>query len=225
MYLIANALPLQEKLYDLLLSEKSFEKKYLRDIYKDIKDLKSKIEKIETSDEFKNELRNQLDLAFLMIKNAAKNDIEFSICDSKEKSSEEKQFAYAYISLYMIIEIITNYYVIKTSDNQWQIRDLGFVNNLTWINNAYSHSDTPIEGYKIPEWKKFAGLYFQKWLKKDSSFVRNIYFSIEKRNYFIHNDDKLDYLNGADIYPNHDIFEPKGFINLFKLIKQIIMYL
>jgi hypothetical protein len=83
-----------------------------------------------------------------------------------------------------------------------------------------------------------AGLYFQNWNGQEQSFVQKIYQLITKRNGFIHNDKRiLDKTkkdkNGEDvldnnkkpIYLNHDIYEPKGFIELFEVIQKVIGYL
>ncbi|MEA1981203.1 MAG: hypothetical protein U9N54_09545, partial [candidate division Zixibacteria bacterium] len=93
--------------------QKCFKRSYLRDIYKDNQQLFLNLNSNSPSN-FVNEIKNQLPLAYSLL-NDAKTDI---------------QFAYAYISLYMIIEIINNEYYTKTSDDKWEI--LGVGNLLDW---------------------------------------------------------------------------------------------
>jgi hypothetical protein len=83
-----------------------------------------------------------------------------------------------------------------------------------------------VAGNKPPEWQKFAGIFFQKWLQTDGKFIKKVYSLINKRNGFIHNDTSiLDKKDHAGNYLNHDIFEPNGFIKLFDCINDIINFL
>jgi len=197
---------------------KCYERGYLRYIYNDILEMKQKIDTLDIPEKFLNELKNQLNLAFNMILNAKSNE----------------QFAYSYISLYLVIEIVSNQFVLKDPENQkWSIKDIGYLKAWYWDEEGkkyvpYSKDKnnnkiTEVIGNKPPEWQKLAGLYFQKWDKKDVSFIQDIYLLINKRNGFIHNDrDILDKKDKQGKLINHDIYKPDGFIKLFDCIKKII---
>ncbi|MEO6135461.1 MAG: response regulator [Ginsengibacter sp.] len=186
--------------------QKCFAQNYLRIIYDDIKTIKKQLAGKAYPINFLNELNSQLDLAYEMLDHA----------------NSKVQFAYAFVTLYLFIEAINNYFVSKVADDKWDIVDTGHLLDWKWNSGAYSNTNTEVTGNKPPEWQKFAGVYIQKWLKTDNNFIQTIYFLITKRNGFVHNDnnilDKRDY---AGNYLNHDIYEPSGFIKLFECIKEI----
>ena len=191
--------------------QKCFDKCYLRDIYKETKQLIQKLN-VNSSTSFINEIINQLMLAYSLLKSA----------NSKE------QFAYAYVSLYLVIEIINNDCIIKGSNDKWEINGNGCLLDWKWDanSNSYTNSGAEVIGNKPPEWQKFAGLYYQKWNLSDHNFIKQLYFLIIKRNGFVHNDKSiLDKEDNSGKYLNHDVFKPDGYIKLFRHIKKIISYL
>ncbi len=191
--------------------QKCFERSYLRNIYKDNQQLIQNLNSQSTSN-FSNEIKNQLSLAYSLLYDA-KTDI---------------QFAYAYISLYMIIEIVNNEYYTKTSDDKWEILGIGNLLDWKWDGNSNSYSNSGIEvsGNKPPEWQKFAGLYYQKWNMTDHNLIQQLYFLITKRNGFVHGDKSiLDKQDTSGNFLNHDIYTNEGYEKLFKHIKDIIGYL
>lgn len=211
---------------------KCFEKSYLRKIYKDNQLLLQKLNILGTSN-FLSEITNQLTLAYSLLKDA-KSDVQFS---------------YAYISLYIIVEIVNNNFVSKDLNGNWIISGSVKLNAWSRRNNIYiPYTEVEkdgeivrveyVTGNKPPEWQKFAGLYFQKWNLTDHNFIQQLYFLITKRNGFVHNDKgildktKTD-LNGNNIldmagnpiFLNHDIYNHTGYLKLFNHIKEIIDYL
>ncbi|MEP1087729.1 MAG: response regulator [Algoriphagus sp.] len=199
-----------------------FHRGYLKQIFKEKDDLIHFINEMEYGSDFLETLKNQLNLAYYLLSKAETNE----------------QFAYAYVSLYMIIETINNHFVVKTTNDVWV---LNITNEplLDWSYDAkaksYINTNTTVFGSKPPEWQKLAGLHFQNWNGQEQSFVQKIYQLITKRNGFIHNDKSiLDKTkkdkNGEDvldnekkpIYLNHDIYKPEGFIELFKVIQKVI---
>jgi CheY-like chemotaxis protein len=202
-----------------------FDRGYLKQVFKAKQDLIHSINEMKYGSDFLEILKNQLNLAYYLL----------------SKAETKEQFAYAYVSLYMIIETVNNDFVVKTTNNEWV---LNITNEplLDWTYNtntkSYINTNTTVFGDKPPEWIKLAGLYFQNWNGQEQSFVQKIYQLITKRNGFIHNDKRiLDKTkkdkNGEDvldnnkkpIYLNHDIYEPKGFIELFEVIQKVIGYL
>lgn len=191
--------------------QKCFKRSYLRDVDQDnqqiIQELNSRGDSI-----FINEVKNQLTLAYSLLKDARSN----------------MQFAYAYISLYMIIEIVNNEFLNKTIDEKWEVSGIGNLLDWKWDSdsNKYSESGTEVSSHKPPEWQKFAGIYFQKWNLTDSNFIKQIYFLITKRNGFVHNDRTiLDKTDRSGNYLNYDVYKPEGYLKLFECIKQIIHFL
>lgn len=202
-----------------------FDREYLKQVFKEKQDLIHSINEMEYGSDFLETLKNQLNLAYYLL--------------SKAETTE--QFAYAYVSLYMIIETVNNHFVVKTTNDEWM---MNITNEplLDWTYDAYTKSyintNTTVFGNKPPEWKKLAGLYFQNWNGQEQSFVQKIYQLITKRNGFIHNDNSIldktkKDINGDDIlnkekkpiYLNQDIYEPTGFIELFEVIQKVIGYL
>jgi len=188
-----------------------FDNGYLKEIYKDIQELKQKLDKLPNLTDFTNEIKNQLDIAYSLL----------SVAKLKE------QFAYAFVSLYLIIETVNNQFVFKNSDKTWNILDAGNLLDWKWdeLSKSYINKKQKVQKEKPPEWKKFAGIYFQKWQKSDHDFIKTIYFLIRKRNGFVHNVESILNKQKNGLYLNRDIYEPDGFKKLFDCVKKIINYL
>lgn len=216
-----------KKLLDKFKSDVSicFERKYLQDIFQKKQDLICSIDRMNYDSIFLETLKKELNLAYYLL----------------SKAGTKEQFAYAYISLYMMIETINNQFVVKTINNEWVVNIINMP-LLDWCydpyTNSYINTNTTVFGNKPPEWQKLAGLYFQYWNGQEHSFVRKTQNLITKRNGFIHNDESIldktkKDINGKDIldkegkpiFLNRDIYEPKGFIDLFEVIEKVISYL
>ena len=185
--------------------ETCFERNYLKNIFSNICELKKNLKNLKNryNQNFLDEIEILLEQSFDMHYNA----------------KDDNQFAYAYVTLYKIIEFINNEFVTELNSGNWEIMGEGNLLDWKWDVNKYSNTGSEINGHKPPEWQKIAGLYFQKWHKIDHNFVQNVYFLIQKRNGFVHNDKSiLDKQNGAGKYVNHDVFNQQGFINLFDSI-------
>src|SRR5690606_35489385 len=167
----------------------SLSKKYLKEIFSNIDDYKSKLSEIH----FKDELIGQFAIFWEML----------------VKAETKEDFAYTYISLYMIIEIVNKHYLAEIEEE------------CVWNEQKNEYEFKAIE--RLTEWNKIAYLYFKKWNETDDRFVRNLNYLIRKRNGFIHNDknilDKED-VNGK--YLNQDIYTKEGIVKLFKAISKII---
>ena len=181
-----------------------FEKDYLRKIYQEIQELIEVLNKMNHNVDFSETLKTQLNLSYSLLKEA----------------NSQEQFAYAFVSLYMIIEIINNQFIEKTAEYKWKLVNAG-IPLLDWTydenGKGYINSNSPVIGDKPPEWQKMAGLYFQEWKGEDSRIIQQLYFLITKRNAFVHNNKEvlnktLKDKNGNDIkdrdgnliYLNHD---------------------
>jgi CheY-like chemotaxis protein len=189
--------------------ETCFERSYLKNIYSKIFELKNKLKVLNHlyDQKFLDEIKILLDQSFDMHYNA----------------KDDKQFAYAYVTLYMIIELINNQFVAKLSSDKWGISGNENLLDWKWNDNKYSNTNTEITGNKPPEWQKIAGLYFQKWNKTDNNFIQNIYFLIKMRNGFVHNDMPILNRKGhTGKYINHDIFNKEGYLSLFNSISVLL---
>lgn len=199
-------------------SSDCFKKSYLRDIWSEKISISDKLKSSQYSTDFTLAIINQMDIAFQMVLTA----------------KTETQFAYAFVTLYMIIEIINNHFVNRKVNGRWEIDNNEELCAWSYVENKYEpytidNSNTKIdkvEGSKPPEWQKFAGIYFQKWNQEDPTFIQSVYFSIRKRNGFIHNDRTiLDQKDRKGKYLNRDIFSDEGFKGLFEIIKKILEFL
>ena len=195
-----------------------FERSYLRDIYKDKEQLKKYLDDWEYDNRnFVEEIKKQLDIAYALLYDA----------------QTDEQYAFAYVALYLVIEIINKEFVKKTDGEKWAVDEEE--NLLAWWwhteDKRYYNTNedgTPQEftGENPPEWIKFAGLYFQKWEQTEHSFIQDIYNMVNKRNKFVHNDQGFfNYQNHRGEYLNKDIFKADGYYKLFEKIKDIISYL
>ncbi len=193
-----------------------FDRNYLRKIYDEIESLKIKIDCSTCQTDFKDLIKNQFDLSYNMLLVA----------------SSKQQFAFAYITLYMIIELINEEFVssesVTESDNQfkrWKIENQP-LKDWKFVSGQYiAEIDSSVKGNKPPEWQKMAGLYFQKWNQNDQAFINEIYHLIEKRNGFIHNKKVILDKRDRNGYLNHDIYEYSGFEKLLDSITKIINWL
>jgi len=193
--------------------KRCFEKDFLRELYIPYQIILQKINGLSTySNDFKEEIRNQLELFWDMISSA----------------KTETQFAYSYITLYTVIEIVNNYFIQHNlAKNQWEITGAGALFNWEWdkTQNKYTHKNVNVTGNNPPEWQKFAGLYFQKWQETNQQSIQNIYHLIRKRNGFIHKDISiLDEKNKQGEYLNRDIYTKAGTVKLFKAVEKIIEF-
>lgn len=191
--------------------QRCFDRSYLKSVYLDIQDIKVYINKIGSTD-FKNELLNQFDLFWSMI----------------SKSISETDYAYSFINLYFVIEIINKNSYQQTTDGKWLICQKENLLYWQWDQSekAYVNTNLEITISNPPEWQKIAGLWFQKWGQSDSQFIMNIFFLIQKRNGFVHGDKKiLDKQDNNNQYLNRDIFTKVGIEKLLSAVKMLIQFL
>lgn len=173
------------------------ERGYLKTIFKDIQELSIALGKKSYESNFLEMLKKQLKLSYYLLSKAENNE----------------QFAYAYVSLYMVIEMINKEFESEIVEECYRDKET----------NTYKFK--PIE--RLTEWNKIAYLYFKKWMGTNNKFIRDVSFLITKRNGFVHNDRRIldkPTINkhGETVFLNHDIYKPEGFINLFGYIKKIL---
>jgi hypothetical protein len=122
------------------------------------------------------------------------------------KAQTRVDFAYSYITLYLVIEIINRRY-------HSEIMDEYFKNRLD--------GDESFE--QLGEWSKIAVLYIGRWKQEDVRFLRHLNFLMQNRNNFIHNNHAyLDKRDAYGRYINHYIYNAGGSIKLLSAIEHII---
>jgi hypothetical protein len=189
-------------------AEKLLSRNYLRKLFLEITDLKKKVNSLKTSTSysvnFLSEISNFLDQSF----------------DMHYRAGNDRQFAFAYVTLNMIIERINTEFVTavgRWDDKEWYV---GSENLKDWNWNARSNcfqaeTNSKLIGNKASEAKKMIGIWKQKFggLATDDSVIKPINDLIKKRNDFIHNE------SGLDI----SIYSKRGYKELFGLISKIVV--
>ena len=184
--------------------KKCLERSYLKDIASKIKAYKKEFSNSKYDVKFVNQVCVQLDVSYTLISTAI----------------TQQQFAFAYISLEQILEIISEELIVL--DNYQYVIDETQEECKDWILSSGQCRPGINDNWKdYPQWKKICSLYYQLWNGKDSTFGEEIHFLIDKRNAFMHND-KVK-LKKADINNKKmDLYSKDGFIRLFKMISKIL---
>lgn len=186
--------------------KKCLERSYLKDIAGKIKAYKKELSNSNYDVNFVNKVCVQLDVAYTLISTAI----------------TQQQFAFAYISLEQILEIISEGLIVL--DNYHYIIDETQEECKDWIlSSGQCRPGINYNWKDYPQWKKICSLYYQLWNGRDSKFGEEIHFLIDKRNAFMHNDKEK--LKKADINNiKMDLYSKDGFIRLFKMISKILTY-
>ena len=186
--------------------KKCLERSYLKDIAGKIKAYQKELSNSNYDVNFVNKVCVQLDVAYTLISTAI----------------TQEQFAFAYISLEQILEIISEELIVL--DNYHYIIDETQEECKDWIlSSGQCRPGINYNWKDYPQWKKICSLYYQLWNGRDSKFGEEIHFLIDKRNAFMHNDKEK--LKKADINNiKMDLYSKDGFIRLFKMISKILTY-
>lgn len=169
--------------------------KWLKVILSDMNEIIQHVDKNRVDKDLADEIKNQIRLSYSLV----------------EDATTKERFAFAYISLNLIVEIINKSLIEKKSDDEWFIVKGEKLKNWTWsffdrkylpykiadeeVAEDFDRIDNKdveyVVGYDVAEFKKVAGLVLQKWNQDDHDFIRQIAISISKRNGFVHNDKKI----------------------------------
>ena len=164
-------------------------KSYLRTVDARIKTIKKDFNQTQVNTSFKNSILNQIDVSYTLLSSL--------------------HYAYSFVSLYQVVEMINDHYLDRDKNNKWYLKE----NNedaKSWMIN-FKHecveaNMTKDDKRKFPEWKKLSSIYYQLWKQKDKKFGYNAQKLIKRRNDFMHNDIKSD------------SFSEKDYIELIELI-------
>lgn len=204
-------------------------RKYLRALFSSIATIKQSL----PENDFGNAIAKQLDIAYYLISRAEKPE----------------QFAFAYLSLYMIIELINKeklnqdaggILVVKNSGQQikaWScsgniLQDFSIkydkAGNVLQDKNGNDIIINYAIGNEASEWQKIVGIVKQEYLLNIDNDLIDLHKRIQSRNWFIHNDDRIYQKgdNGKYKYTiQREIFAKEGFLKLFEHIEKICMCL
>ncbi len=141
------------------------------------------------------ELIKLLNIAIIMYDNAQKKD----------------DFAYAYLALYKCLELISNEF----------IKSCKTIYNYKWDDKKHVYNkDILPKKNNISTFLKIANLSFQLW-GFDNDFVKKLYYSIHRRNKFIHPSPTP--LKNLELENERKkIYEPEGYIKLLNQLSNII---
>ncbi len=185
-------------------AESCFQRNYLRNIFSNISKIKDKFKKLSEiyDKDFLEEIQILLDQSFDMHYNA-KND---------------KQFAYAYLTLYMIVEIINKEFVSLDDDKNWYI-DGELLKN--WKKNNQSIINEETNDKYRSEANKILGIAIQKLeIERMNKILLTTNSCITRRSIFIH--PRATNKEGVLMTSDGKIYTKDGFIELFYLIELLL---
>jgi hypothetical protein len=130
----------------------------------------------------------------------------------------EKQFAYAYVTLYMIIEIINKEYAKEDEEKNWCI-DGEKVKKWRKIDHTIDFDDTD-EKYRS-EANKILGIAIQKLeIDQTNEMLLTVNRCVTRRTIFIH--PKATNKEGELMKADGKIYTKEGFTELFNLIELLL---
>ena len=182
----------------------SFNRSYLKAIYSRIDNLISILntKKTEQNENFIEEILVLLNQAIEM----------------HDYAKTEKQFAYAYVTLYMIIEIINKEYAKEDEEKNWCI-DGEKVKKWRKIDHTIDFDDTD-EKYRS-EANKILGIAIQKLeIDQTNEMLLTVNRCVTRRTIFIH--PKATNKEGELMKADGKIYTKEGFTELFNLIELLL---
>lgn len=196
-----------------------FDRKYLRMIY-------SKIQKINDyisfTDEKNKEIINKLLLSFSLISNAESKKLQLKE-EKNERQETKKLFAYSFISLFEILELVNKIFIYskKVNSNGREYREYYYIDDETTV-----HKYKIEKGKFIPSNKKndfslaqqLWSIYIEKGGELSSAFAESISLMNDKRNTFIHNIPMK-----GEKEKHKDIYTPIAFQNLFDIVYNVLI--
>lgn len=186
------SLSFSAKNYDVLHEEIEFclNRSYLRNVDRIISNIKKDFNQTQNNKpQFKNGIKNLIDISYTLL--------------------YSRHYAFAFISLYQVIELVNDEYLEIAKNKRWFIKETGDYAKSWMINIKHECVEanmTKDDKRKFPEWKKLSSIYYQLWKQKDKKFGYNAQKLIKRRNDFMHNDIKSD------------SFSEKDYIELIELI-------
>ncbi|MCI6168568.1 MAG: response regulator [Muribaculaceae bacterium] len=214
----AFPLSYSEKNAETLLDEIDIclERGYLKLLYRKIERLKNQLSDTIFSESTTNRIIKQLDVSYFLL----------------DKARTKEEFAYSYITLEAVFEIISEELLEKKNKREYEInvnaetcRNWELRNKWNYESDCYDTKTPSLNDY--PTWKRISSIYYQLLNGKDPFYGSRTFHLIEARNAFIHNDklkqnEKIR-LKGEKKAIYKDIFNKDGFVRLFDTIYELIV--
>lgn len=203
-----------------------FERGYLRRIVTSIASIKESLPK----NDFGNSIFKQLAIAYYLI----------------SRAETQEQYAFAYVSLYMVIELINKEKLYPDAGGIWTFKNSG-QQIKAWsysggilqdYSNKYDKEGKVMQddngnaivinfaiGNDASEWQKIVGIVKQECPQNNDNELIDLHKRMQARNWFIHNDAKLNQKDNNGTYLNikqREIYTKEGFQKLFEHIEKII---
>lgn len=148
------------------------------------------------------EIYNQLAISFELISYASNKD----------------QFAYAYVSLYLIIEILNRHLI---TDRNWILSDGSIMHRFEydWNTKRYLDRGEYSDFANPSRHKMIIALILQEWKMPNGQILASDFHDyIDKRDAFIHKDE-------SKLKKHKDIYSDSAFIKLFKSLQAFFPYI
>ncbi|QCE42397.1 response regulator [Psychroserpens sp. NJDZ02] len=202
-------------------------------VSEDIKNLKLKINLCINRASYLKQAFKSLNNSFAFIDEAIKNEVIEKPFGNElikymeialvmfERAKTKDSFAYSYLSLFKCLELIVGNLVYEERNN-WFIKEGEELKQLFWDKNLKKYlfnNVTEFRNNTPSTFEKSAGLCKQLW-SYDNEDIRQIYFSIDRRNKFIHPpNEKLNSFVQSNL---NKIFIKEGFMLLLNQIEEMI---
>jgi len=197
-----------------------FERKYLRVICKKIQKLNSLLS---FKDDINEEIINKLLLSFSLITNAESKKLH-NKGEMNEIKETQKLFAYSFVSLFEILELIVKIFIYSEKANaEGRVyREYYFLDDATTV-SRYRKNE---KGKFIPSNKKeefslaqqLWSIYIEKGGELTPEFADDISVMNDKRNTFIHNKPMI-----AEKAVHKDIYTRIAFQDLFDVVYKVLI--
>ena len=192
------------------------ERGYLKVLYRKIEGLKNILSNTIFSESTNNRITKQLDVSYLLL----------------DKAKTDEEFAYSYITLEAIFEIISEELLEKKNKREYEIIDTAETcknwdlrNKRNYETECYDTKTASLNDY--PTWKRICSIYYQLLHGKNPFFGSKVFHLIETRNAFIHNNKKDQNrrirINQEEKPIYKDIYNKDGFVRLFDTIYELIV--
>lgn len=190
---------------ELCINRGSYLKEAFKSLKKSIAFIDKAIENKFIEESFGNELIKYMEIALVMF----------------ERAKTKDSFAYSYLSLFKCLELIVDNLVYEEGIS-WFIKEGEELKQLFWDKNLKEYlckDDSDFRNNTPSTFEKSAGLCNQLW-SYDHEDIRQIYFSIDRRNKFIHPPKtKLNSFIQSNL---NKIFDKDGFMLLLNQLEKMV---
>lgn len=197
-----------------------FDRKYLYEIYNKIQRLNNLLS---FKDEINKEIIKKLFLTFSLITNAESKKLQSKKTDKNVIQEAQKLFAYSFISLFEILELVKNVFINSkiVKSNGKKYREYYYVDDATTVHRYTIEKGVFISSKNKDDFslaQQLWSIYIEKGGNLSSENAISISFMNDKRNTFIHNKPMI-----GEKAIHKDIYTPKAFQDLFKIVYKLLI--